>query len=515
MIDIEKEQEAARLRGSLLEFTKFFYQHITGRQFIVAAPIGRESHIVTICRTLTDATRLQTIDLSYEINVPPGHGKSTLVSCWIAWCWTLWPDSQFIYTSYAQELAAKHTAFVKDIVGCRMYSYLFDVELKKDSRAKDSFETTAGGGVKAFGSAGAVTGQNAGLPGLERFSGALIIDDPIKPDDVFSDTIRESIKQNYINTLRQRNRGITVPFIFIGQRLHEDDLGGFLLSGEDTRPWNHVVLKGLDDAGNALAPHIKTREQLLILQKKSPYVYASQYQQDPLPAGGGVFKKEWFVMLDEEPEMLVTFITADTAESEKDWNDATVFSFFGLYEIETMGKKTGEMGLHWLDCVELRIEPKDLKDSFIDFYTNCVRHPKVPRLAAIEKKSTGVTLLSVLQDLRGIQIREIERTKESGSKTKRFVEMQPFIASKLISFTSNARHAEMCREHMKKITANNTHRHDDIADTLSDAIRIALIEKTMYAIDNKDEQRKQILTNLNNRFKRRLNAGANQHGRIG
>ena len=37
---------------------------------------------------------------------------------------------------------------------------------------------------------------------------------------------------------------------------------------------------------------------------------------------------------------------------------------------------------------------------------------------------------------------------------------------------------------MGKITANNTHRHDDIADTLSDAIRIALIEKTMYSNDH-------------------------------
>ena len=34
----------------------------------------------------------------------------------------------------------------------------------------------------------------------------------------------------------------------------------------------------------------------------------------------------------------------------------------------------------------------------------------------------------------------------------------------------------MCIEHMAKITANESHRHDDIADTLSDAIRIALIE---------------------------------------
>ena len=28
------------------------------------------------------------------------------------------------------------------------------------------------------------------------------------------------------------------------------------------------------------------------IKEESPYVFASQYQQDPQPAGGGIFKKE-------------------------------------------------------------------------------------------------------------------------------------------------------------------------------------------------------------------------------
>ena len=64
---------------------------------------------------------------------------------------------------------------------------------------------------------------------------------------------------------------------------------------------------------------------------------------------------------------LQTFITADTAETNKSYNDATVFSFWGVYEIETMGRKTANIGLHWIDCAEMRIEPKDLRDAFLDF----------------------------------------------------------------------------------------------------------------------------------------------------
>jgi predicted phage terminase large subunit-like protein len=198
--------------------------------------------------------------------------------------------------------------------------------------------------------------------------------------------------------------------------------------------------------------------------------------------------------------------------ADKSWNDATVFSFWGVYDIETMGRKTGEIGLHWIDCVELRIEPKDLKDAFMDFYTNCVMYPKPPLMAAIEKKSTGVTLVSVLQDLRGMQIRQIERNISSGSKTQRFIDIQSFVSSKLISFTYNAKHADNCIKHMSKITANNTHRHDDIADTLADAIRIALIEKTIYSNDNKQQEMDQILDNMNQSLQRKIKARDTAYG---
>ena len=117
-------------------------------------------------------------------------------------------------------------------------------------------------------------------------------------------------------------------------------------------------------------------------------------------------------------------------------------------------------------------------------------HKCKPRIAAIEKKSTGVTLLSTLQDMRGLELREVKRTKASGSKAARFLEMQPIIASKLVSFTRNARHIDMCVNHMLKITANDSHRHDDICDTFYDAIKIALIDKTLFVRDEKTQAQK-------------------------
>lgn len=512
---MDKEVMRAELLGSLLYFTRFFYQHLTGREFIVSNPVGRESHHITVCRAFTDLFRNQIPSHGLMVNLPPGYGKSVMTSMWVAWSYAHYPDCNFLYISYSHELAASHTAFIKQVMSSKMYKYLFGVELSAETRAKDRFMTTAGGVTAAFGSSGAVTGMNAGCQGLNRFSGCVVVDDAHKPNEVHSDSMRESVIRNYNETIMQRPRDTNVPIVFIGQRLHEDDLAAYLLSGKDVRKWHPVILKGIDEAGNALYPEVQSLAYLEELREKQPFVFSSQIQQEPVPSGGSLFKPEWFVMLDEEPECLLTFITADTAETSRSYNDASVFSFFGLYEIESMGRRTGEYGLHWLDCEEMHIEPKDLKDAFLDFYAECTTHSKPPLIAAIEKKSTGVTLVSVLQEIRGISIRGVDRNRSSGSKTQRFLETQPYIAARKVSFTAGARHAKMCIDHMSKITANDSHKRDDIADTLADGVRIAFIEKSLHNMTKAVDNRKEIMQNMAKSFARKSAAGAIRHGGSG
>ncbi len=508
-IDIDKESLASELKGSLLKFCQYFYPLLYSRDFIIPNPHGREPHVITICRALTRAARLEIPSQRLWISVPPGHGKSTMLSMWVSWTLAKYPDSKYLYISYSVSLAAKHTETIKRIIQLPHYKYLFDVSIRHDARGKEFFQTTAGGAIQAFGSTGSIVGSDGGLPGMDRFSGAVILDDLHKIDEAHSETIRNSVITNYRETIQQRARGINVPFIGIGQRVHEEDIAAYLLSGNDGYNWEHVILKSIDDAGNALYPEAFPLEMLRIRQEKDPYVFSAQMQQQPVPAGGSLFKPEWFEMMDEEPDIIMTFITADTAETSKSWNDATVFSFFGLYEIEIFGKKTGELGLHWIDCQELRVEPKDLKASFIEFWQGCMVHPKPPLMAAIEKKSTGVTLVSVLQEMRGLQIRQIERNRSSGSKTQRFLEIQPYVASKLISFTKTAKHVKICVDHMSRITASDSHRFDDICDTLADAIRIALIDKTLsYNLKPKDTNAVNIMKNQ----KLALRARSNLYG---
>ncbi len=102
-------------------------------------------------------------------------------------------------------------------------------------------------------------------------------------------------------------------------------------------------------------------------------------------------------------------------------------------------------------------------------------------MIAIEKKSTGGTLLSLLDEIRTVKLMDIPRTREQGNKTKRFLDVQPYLAERRVSFPAYGRHVKLCVEHMSKITANETHRWDDIADTCADAIRIALIDKVLIS----------------------------------
>jgi predicted phage terminase large subunit-like protein len=477
------------LFSDFFTFNRFIFKARTGRDFITSAPLSNESHFITLCRELENVFYGNTKHLL--INCPPGWSKSELIKNFICWSTAWYNDSNHLYISYSHELASAHTHTIKQTMQLPIYRKLFNIEINRDSSAKDFFKNTCGGAVAAFGSSGAITGRDAGLPALDRYSGGVFIDDIHKPDEIHSDIIREKVKRNYIETIEPRCRGINVPIVIIGQRLHQDDIFTYLMNGEDGNTWKQVVIKAMDESGNARYPEVMPRETLIKMQKYKPYVYASQYQQDPIPAGGGLYKTDDFPLLDEMPDILATFITADTAETEKVWNDKTVFSFWGLYEIKIKNVSLNLYGLHWLECKQLQVEPKDLKDEFLDFWSECMTFPVKPQLALIEKKSTGVTLVSVLKNTQGLKVIGMDRTIKSGSKTQRFIDMQQYIASKQVSLPRLGKHTSMVLKHMTDITANDTHKFDDIADTCYDAINATFIDKIIiHQIVNKVDYNK-------------------------
>ena len=151
----------------------------------------------------------------------------------------------------------------------------------------------------ATASGGAITGFGAGGTDESRFAGAIIIDDPLKPDDAFSEVKRAAVNNRYNNTIRSRVNSRNTPIIVIMQRLHEDDLSGFLLDGGSDEEWTHLCMPALKENNEPLWPDKHSFEELESIRKADSYTFAGQYMQTPAPDEGGEWKKDWFEVVDK------------------------------------------------------------------------------------------------------------------------------------------------------------------------------------------------------------------------
>jgi hypothetical protein len=176
------------------------------------------------------------------INIAPGYTKTEqAVLNFICRGLALNSRSKYIHTSYSGDLAHENSSKIKDTVQSPEFQELWPMETRTDTKGKKRWFTEQGGGMMAAASGGQITGFRAGRmePG---FTGAFINDDPLKPDDAYSTPKRNAINNRFNNTHRSRLAVEEVPMINIMQRIHEDDLSGFLLKGGSGDVWHHLVI---------------------------------------------------------------------------------------------------------------------------------------------------------------------------------------------------------------------------------------------------------------------------------
>ena len=275
----------AKILTDTLFAARYFFRMHENRQFIVG------EHHKQIANALDRVFAGKCKRLI--INLPPRYAKTEMVvKTFIAKGLAINPMSKYIHLSYSSNLALDNSERVKDMVNEEWYRDLFPyVEIKKDSKAKQKWYTTAGGGVYATSSAGQVTGFGAGLveeedipKGNGKWGGAIIIDDPLKPEDAYSPVVRNKVNDRFENTIRSRVNSRETPIIVVMQRLHKDDLCGYLQQIEKDE-WEVLSLPALsiDENGNevALWPFKQSVEELNKIKKANRFVFETQYQQNP------------------------------------------------------------------------------------------------------------------------------------------------------------------------------------------------------------------------------------------
>lgn len=373
-------------RRSLYWFSRYGFLQMRGYRW------GRNWHHELICRKLQDVFEGRCKRLI--INIPPRYSKTELaVVNFIAWALGQAPDSEFIHVSYGSRLAANNTTRARDLVHSEWYRALFpDLELDPNTQTKEDWRTTAGGVVFATGAGGTITGFGAGKkrPG---FGGAIIVDDPHKAAEATSDVMRQNVIEWFKNTLESRRNSPETPIIVIMQRLHEEDLAGWLLGGGNGEDWEHLCIPALNDppvplwpadAPIALWPETHPEADLRRMMASKPYEFAGQYMQRPSPLGGGIFKTDWwrYYPMAALPTVKRIVQSWDTAFKTKTAND---------YSVCTTWADT-DQGYYLLDVWKQKVEFPDLKRMVVSLHASYGAHAVL-----VEDKASGQSLVQELQ----------------------------------------------------------------------------------------------------------------------
>jgi hypothetical protein len=274
------------------------------------------------------------------INMPPRSLKSIMTSvAFPAFLLGHDPTQRIICVSYSADLARKHANDFRALMEAPWYRELFPGARigRKDSETE--IELTARGFRLATSVGGTLTGRGGQL---------IVVDDPLKPDDALSETKRSAANHWFANRLLSRlDDKRTGAIVIVMQRVHMDDLSGFLMSQSDE--WELLSLPAIAEFeetiplgnghshrrqfGEALSPE---REPLRILESLKLQLgsdaFSAQYQQTPVPPGGAMIKRQWIRRYaDELPshdEQLMTLQSWDTASKggpENDWSVCTTW----------------------------------------------------------------------------------------------------------------------------------------------------------------------------------------------
>ena len=421
------------------------------------APFLPNWHIKAIAYQLDRVRRGEITRLI--INMPPRYLKSlTVTVAFTAFLLGHEPWRRIFAISYGDDLSAKHASDFRSIVHSPWFKRAF-----RKMRIRRSIDgeliTTKSGFRKSTSVSGPLTGLGGDL---------FIIDDPQKPVDAQSELRRNGLNQWMSNTLMSRlDNKQTGAIIVVMQRVHMDDLSGFLSSSSDE--WEILSLPAIAEVkdtipigngkfhhrqvGEALHPALESLETIRKQQQTmGPDVFAAQYQQSPVPPGGAMIKRDWLRYYDEVPErtyyakMIQSWDTAAKDGAQNDWSVCTTWLVV-------------DEQFYLLDLTRGRYEYPQLRDIAV-----ALAERFSPDEILIEEASTGIALAQEMNQARNYHINPIPVGRD---KIGRLYVQQAKFAAGRVHFP---RGAPFLAELEAELLAFPQARTDDQVDSISQAL---------------------------------------------
>jgi len=402
-------------------------------------------------------------------NVPPRSLKSFVWSvCLPAWAWSKAPHLKFVNVSYSADLSNEHNGKTRNLIESEWYSELFEnVRIARGENKKSSFQTTEGGARWSTSMNGTITGKGADI---------IIFDDPMNPKKAHSDTERESTIRNFKETFQSRLNSPEIgSFFIIEQRLHEEDVTGYVLANQKDS-YTHYSFPATNKGEIVPARYaekyksVKGREETYLFPKRftpkflndqkinlGSYGYAGQYLQAPAPAEGGILKKAWFNIMDNESFYSITKngvydLFVDSAYTAKTENDATAVMVACKVKNMIYVCKVIEMRK---ELPELLLELKKIHDE------HCTTRSKI----YIEPKASGLDIINTLRretSFNVVKDTTLTALKGANDKISRVHNVAPSIESERVIL----KQGHYIENFLNQCASFPNAKNDDMVDTL-------------------------------------------------
>ena len=277
------------------------------------------------------------------INISPGTAKSTICSIMFPlWLWSAKnrPGERFLNLSYSGNLPERDNRKMLLIIKSEEFKRIYGDRFGIVKEGQELLTNDRTGYKLALGVNSSVTGNRGSI---------LLYDDPNNVTDVESDTIRESTEMAFREAVSTRlNDMKKSAIIVIQQRTHQGDISGVIL--EAGLPYCHLCIPAIyegtsiptdigwvdprTEIGESFWPE---RYPLDVLEERrqemGEHAFVGQFQQIPVPRGGGILKSEYWqeYYTSEFPVCDHIIASLDPAFTDRQSNDPSGLVVLGAF----------------------------------------------------------------------------------------------------------------------------------------------------------------------------------------